>query len=727
MVPEQQVNILLVDDEPANLLVLKAILDPLEQNLICASSGAEALRCVLQYDFAVILLDVHLPDMDGFETALRIRERARSLHTPIIFLTAMFENTEYVSRGYSVGAVDYIMKPFDPVILCSKVSVFVDLWRMSEQTRLQAQTIRELNREMEVRVIELNAANQELALLTRELTRARDQALAASRSKSTFLANMSHEIRTPMNGVIGMIDSLLRTPLNVTQREYARIIQDSAEVLLDIISDILDFSKIEAGKLDLEIVDFEIAQVMEETVELVANRAKNKNLSLTTYIAPEIPRVLKGDPSRVRQVLLNLASNAVKFTEKGAVSLRAALVGSDDEQVTVRFSVADTGIGIAPSSAQQLFKPFAQADGTVTRKYGGTGLGLAISKHIVEMMEGQIGLESRERLGSTFWFEVPLSKSSIEVMCSPRKQLVTEDLSVASELPVVSDAVKPILVAEDNPVNQKVALHQLRDLGFVAHIVGSGREAVAATLRNTYELIFMDCQMPEMDGFQAASEIRKTEAVSGRHIPIIALTAHAIEGDRDRCLAAGMDDYISKPVTQRKLREVLAKWVGKNGSGAEEAGSQAAENAGRAPVAFESIEAGWNTPIDLSRLREALGSDEIFDVLNLFLSSTGLLLKKMDSALIARDTVTLKAISHELKGSAGTIGADEIAQLSRQMETLIASEDWTGSEAVLKELESAFDGLRDYITHMQGNSDSPGNQTQWGASICQPSRKQKSC
>ncbi len=403
--------------------------------------------------------------------------------------------------------------------------------------------------------------------LSRELIGRLEQekikAEAASMAKGEFLANMSHEIRTPMSAIIGLSRLLRAEKLTSAARGWARDISSSADGLLEVIDDILDFSRVEAGKLTLEIKDFAPRKILRSITGLLSPSAEQKGVSMHIQVDPHLPDRLRGAASRVRQVLINLVGNAIKFTDRGSVEILAAVdppedgdAAAQDGRIWVRFTVRDSGIGISEQTRARLFLPFSQADASSSRRFGGTGLGLAISRKIVEMMGGEVGVRSRLGEGSTFWFRVPFEKA---VHPTSIDDSTSGDLSAALMHQKPRAGLR-ILVAEDNDVIQKIAAVQLRAMGHRPEVVNDGAAAVEAVKQKDWDLVLMDCQMPKLDGYEATRRIRQMEN-SGRHVPIIALTAHAMDGDREKCLAAGMDDYIAKPFKPAELVEMIELWV----------------------------------------------------------------------------------------------------------------------------------------------------------------------
>jgi signal transduction histidine kinase/CheY-like chemotaxis protein len=466
--------------------------------------------------------------------------------------------------GYSDRLV-ILKKPFDTIEVLQLAISMTEKWRLYQAAKLHLDDLEKLVQErtlkLEATNAQLTGANQSLIGATEKAQKMAETALVASHAKSEFLANMSHEIRTPMNGVIGMVNFLLETDLTEEQRDFACTIKVSADALLFIINDILDFSKIEAGKMTLERVRFDLRETVKNTIELLTLQAQGRGLSLTYSIKPDTCTSLLGDPTRLRQILLNLLGNAIKFTAQGKVSLEIVPLNETDDEIQLQFSVHDTGIGISEEAQKNLFQSFTQADASTTRKYGGTGLGLAISRKLVELMGGTLNVTSRLGEGSTFSFTLQLPKQKADAP-GDRPPVATFEYSGNAHTTASPTIPKDthVLLAEDGKVNQLVAVRLLQQLGCTVDIANNGLEAVEAWRKNQYRIILMDCHMPEMDGYEATRRIRELEMKqNSKPTQIIALTASTMEGDRELCLAAGMSDFTSKPISKQALDAALKK------------------------------------------------------------------------------------------------------------------------------------------------------------------------
>ncbi|MBF0135870.1 MAG: response regulator [Magnetococcus sp. DMHC-1] len=714
-------NILIVEDSLTQALRLEYLLATDNHVIRRAGNGQQALHMLLENPGNLVISDITMPVMDGFQLCEAIKKNPDLQHVPVLLLTNLADPND-VMRGLDAWADGYVTKPYDDQFLLERVRYFLDFPEVNRIRDYQAappltidfsgqrhvvtadrRRILNLflstyensliqNRMLEKQQRELKDLNDRLLHTVEIAKEMAEKAAAASQAKSDFLANMSHEIRTPMNGVLGMLQLLGNTQLTAEQRQYLATANRSAELQLTVINDILDYSKIEAGHLELEEIEFSLNQTVADIAGIQEDAARNKGLELIVTVDPQLPGAVIGDPTRLRQILLNLSSNAIKFTEKGQVTIRVAHEKSPlpPEGTTISdrilFQVKDTGIGIPLERQAHLFNSFIQVDSSTTRKHGGTGLGLAICKKLVTAMGGEIELHSTPGQGSTFQFHLPLRPGQrSEIPASPTGSSTLRDKQSAKTTRLQGR----ILLVEDNIINQEVAKGLLTRFGLQVETAIHGIEALEKHAKTDYDLIFMDMQMPEMDGLEATRRIRQREAATHQSpIPIIAMTANAMLEDRGQCLQAGMNDHLSKPIRVTTLEEMLRKWLPD-----KQNAPVSAPHTKMHPKNPPRADADADNVLDQNFLKLLYESLSIFpgravEVMRIFLKSLSERTCTIQNGIDTADPDMVYQAAHSLKSQCAQLGAVTLAELVGQLERMGKEKNLGNAKSVFQQVQT---------------------------------------
>lgn len=637
-------SILVIDDEAHNFDVVQSYLGLIDFDIHYASGGIKGLERLTRLPIDIILLDLMMSDLNGIEVCHRVKASPEWKSIPIIMITSLTDSTD-LARCIAAGADDFIRKPVTQIELQARIG---SMMRIRKQYR--------------------------------KLQIAKEESDLAVKAKADFLAIMSHEIRTPISGILGATQLLATTQLTSEQQKYLRTVEVSGEILLSVVNDILDFSKIEADKLTLEQNPIDLNSLMNDICESVSPQAKAKNISIKYQINPGVPIYILGDPIRLRQILFNLVNNAIKFTEVGEVAIDVRVSPDQSPEngtVEILFSVADTGIGIAENDIDKLFQAFTQASTSTTRKYGGTGLGLTICSRLINLMQGKIWIDSKVDVGSTFYFTIIAQKTDIAPSLSSQisytvTQTTAQNLSLK------------ILLAEDNLINQELATAMFSKIGYQITVVGNGLEAIAALKKQSYDLLFTDLSMPKMNGLKLAESLTGNWADLGLSYPcpkIIAMTASVLQGDRQMCLDAGMDDYITKPILMNVIQETIDKWGGSfsvvSTTESEFQENDDESNGSIDPIAFEQL--------------KSLNIDLIHRFINLFIEQeTPDLIKRLRNGISSGNMEEVSYASHSMKTSSSILGANKLCDLLTEVEIKSLNNDLSDLDILMGKIDFQY-------------------------------------